>query len=200
MTIEIFIDTLVRCGLPGVFLLALAEKLVPILPSYALLVLLGMTTVGDGGDLASTIGVSVAGSTAGSLGMYAIGRMLERDRIEALVRQYGGLLRIDTAAYTRLVEACRVQPFRIALIGQMIPVVRVYLALPAGAFDLAAKRFVLATALGATAWNASFLGLGYLFRQSPQQAERLGARLLALLIVIQLVVLATRIRSLRTLA
>ena len=192
-----FIDTLIQGGLAGIFLLTLTEKLIPVIPSYALLVLLGMTSVAGPGDLVATIGVSVVGSTAGSLGMFALGRILDRGRIDAAVTRFGRYLQLDSAKYAGMVDKYRKRPFRIALIAQWVPVVRVFLALPAGALRLSAKRFGAATALGATGWNAAFLSLGYAFRGSHLQAARIGFWLLAFLVFAQVAVLAVRIASRR---
>ncbi|EEF21804.1 conserved hypothetical protein, partial [Ricinus communis] len=54
-------------GLFGLALCSAIEKLVPILPSIALFLMLGMLGVANPVDLPAVIAVTAAGSTAGSL-------------------------------------------------------------------------------------------------------------------------------------
>ena len=58
-------------GLVGVGCLAVAEKFIPLLPSYVLLMLLGMT-IPDGATLAMTILATSAGSVIGAIGWYGL--------------------------------------------------------------------------------------------------------------------------------
>ncbi len=91
-------------GLVGVGCLAVAEKFIPLLPSYVLLMLLGMT-IPDGATLAMTILATSAGSVIGAIGWYGLGRALGSRRIEALVARFGKFVLLRPSLYQQLTGA-----------------------------------------------------------------------------------------------
>ncbi|MDH6234760.1 membrane protein DedA with SNARE-associated domain [Mesorhizobium soli] len=68
-------------GVAGVSCLAVAEKFVPIIPSYILLMLLG-TAVTRRSDLAAMVVATTVGSTIGSVCWYGLGRVLGSRRVD----------------------------------------------------------------------------------------------------------------------
>lgn len=163
-TITVF---LIGFGLIGATALALLEKLIPIVPSYAMLLLLGSLAPNWAG-LAGMLLATVAGSVAGAFVWYGLGRALGSARIEGFVARYGRFLFLTLETYTRLANSYRRNQFWATLIGQTVPGARVYLALPAGVLRLEPYGFLIATILGTIAWNLAFLGLGYALRGSGQ--------------------------------
>lgn len=153
-------------GAFGFVLCALVEKIVPILPSYLMLVVLGMTSIATGHDLAIAALACTFGSTLGSLGWYLMGRWLGSKRGEALVARFGRYVFFDLHQYHRLTASYMRDRFWITVVGQTIPAVRIYLAFPAGVLGLPPIGFATATFLGALAWNAPLLALGYALRGS----------------------------------
>ncbi|MEW6641600.1 MAG: DedA family protein [Pseudomonadota bacterium] len=160
-------------GLAGIGALAFAEKFVPIVPSYVLLMLLGMTAV-DGTALVLLIVVTVAGSTGGALAWYGFGRVVGGARVTRLVARFGKYVFLRPDLYVRLSDAYRNNHFWVTLFGQTVPVARVYLALPAGVLRLEPLAFIAATTLGALIWNMPFLSLGYMLRNSGHDVAAIG--------------------------
>lgn len=148
----------------GAGLLALAEKFLPVVPSSALLILLGMNTIAGPGDLALMLLATTIGSSLGCLGLYALGMALGEGRCAAFVARYGRYLLLSRARYDRLVEGYRRRHFQVTFLGQTIPTARAYLPLPAGIFRMAPSRFMLAILLGTSLWNGGFLTIGYFMR------------------------------------
>lgn len=140
-----FAQTLIACGLAGIVGLTAAEKFVPILPSYVMLIFIGMTVVSHPASLVLTIVAATVGSTAGALGWYGIGRAIGGFRVERLVDRFGRLVFLSPELYRKLSEAYRRHHFWVTLVGQTIPTARIYLALPAGVIGLAFPGFVAAT-------------------------------------------------------
>jgi len=66
--------------------------------------------------------------------------------------------------YDRMSASYLDHPFRITLVGQMVPTVRIFQAIPAGVLRLPLAHFLAATALGAQGWIASLAGAGYVLR------------------------------------
>lgn len=153
-------------GLAGVAAMSLLEKFLPVLPSYFLFVLVGVTTVQNMDDLTWTVLATCSGSIAGALAWYAIGHLLGDTRCQRLVDRFGRFVFLKPALYRRLTAAYRRNQFLVTAIGQAVPTVRIYLALPAGILGLPLGPFLLATAIGTFAWNAPLVTIGYLLRGS----------------------------------
>lgn len=158
-----FIELFLNLGLFGMVVIALAEKFAPIFPSYVMLMLLGMT-VSDRTTLVMTILATVVGSLAGSIAWYGIGRALGARRAECFVAHFGKYVFFSLRTYKRLADAYRRNHFLVTLVGQTVPVARIYLALPAGVFRLRPIAFVFAASFGILLWNTPFLTLGYVLR------------------------------------
>lgn len=160
-------------GLLGAFCIAMVEKFAPMIPSYVTLMLLGMTA-SDGACLVMTILATATGSLVSSIGWYGIGRVLGEERVEAAVARFGKYAFLSSRAYGRLACAYRRNRFWVTLMGQTVPVARVYLALPAGVLKLRPASFTAATALGILLWNTPFLTLGYALRGSNHDPVNVG--------------------------
>ncbi|WP_288192123.1 DedA family protein [uncultured Phyllobacterium sp.] len=167
------IATLLSFGLVGFGSLALLEKFIPVIPSYVLFMLLGMT-VPDGNGLGLAILVTTIGSAAGALGWFSLGWLLGPERAKAIVARYGRYVFLKPAFYERLTNSYRSNHFWVTLTGQVIPTVRIYLALPAGVLRLDPRAFTLATAVGTFLWNTPFLCLGYALRGTPYDPIHVG--------------------------
>ena len=125
------IPTFLSFGLAGMFAISFLEKFIPVAPSYVLFMLLGMTAASQSGLLALLV-VTIAGSLAGSLGWYGLGRWLGEQRVEAAVARYGKYIFFKLPTYHRLAASYRGNRFVVTMLGQTVPVARVYLGLPAG--------------------------------------------------------------------
>jgi alkaline phosphatase len=175
-------------GLLGIGCLAVAEKFIPLFPSYVLLMLLGLT-VTDGAMLAMTIMATSLGSLVGAIGWYGIGRSFGSQRIEGLVTRYGKYVSLRPSLYHQLSGAYRGNHFWVTLIGQTLPVVRIYLALPAGVLRLQPRAFVAATAIGTVIYNTPFLTLGYALRGGGHDPVGVGFWVAAVLIAVEAAVI-----------
>lgn len=177
-----------RWDLINVALLAFGEKVIPIVPSYAVLVFLGMTRVSNSSDLLLTIWVTAIGSTAGAMCWYGLGRAIGPARCAALVARYGRYVRLSSALYERLAAAYRQHRFWVTVVSQTIPLIRIYLPLPAGVLRLPLEIFMGATLLGALMWNAPLLGLGYLLRNCGHDPLHVGLIIVTALVASELAI------------
>jgi alkaline phosphatase len=180
---------LAEWGPLGIAGIALAEKLLPVVPSYLLFVLLGTAASGQG-DLAVTVAAAAAGSTLGALGWYCVGLTLGPARVEALVQRFGRYIFLKPALYSRMTGAYRRNHFWVTVAGQAIPAVRVYLSIPAGVLHLAVLSFLMATLIGSLVWTGPLLTLGYFLRAQNVDAASAGMLVVAGLAGIEVVVLA----------
>jgi membrane protein DedA with SNARE-associated domain len=174
MEIPAFIALLAGLGPVGIAAVALVEKFVPVVPSYVVFVLLGMTAASGQSDLAVTVAATAVGSTLGALGWYGLGLALGPRRIEALVERFGRFVLLKPALYHRMAGAYRRNHFWVTMVGQTIPTVRIYLSVPAGVLKLAIPCFLGATLIGSMVWSGPLLTLGYVLRERSADAAFSG--------------------------
>lgn len=183
------VTSILSFGYLGLFCVAFAEKFIPIVPSYVLLMLIGMTA-SNSGDLLLIIAITSLGSLTASLGWYGIGRWLGEKRVRSAVARFGKYVLFKLGTYDHLAAAYRRNRFFVTLFGQVVPVARIYLALPAGVFALPARTFATAAGIGIAIWNAPFLILGYALHETAYDPLQLGFRISIALIATELMVLA----------
>ncbi|WAX95202.1 DedA family protein [Aminobacter sp. NyZ550] len=176
-------------GLLGAACLAFTEKVSPVPPSHVLLLFLGMTAAPDIQTLVALMFATTFGSTLGSMIWYTGGNWLGPDRADAAVRRFGKYIFLKHATYQRLTVAYRRNNARASLIAQLVPVARTYLALEAGVLRLAFVPFAIATMTGAFIWNAAFLIGGYMMRDSDHDPVTIGFRIIAIVVVAEIVFL-----------
>jgi len=148
-------------GIAGAFLLALAERLIPVVPSYGLFIFLGSSLVETPIDLIPLIIATTLASTLGGVCWYGLGYALGEARTHALVRRFGRYVWLSEKLYLSLADRYSRNAFIATFIGQTIPVVRVYLSLPAGILALPLATFTLAVLAGSAIWVGGFTTLGY---------------------------------------
>lgn len=183
-------------GILGMFCIAFLEKMIPIVPSYVLLILLGMAASSNS-LFYFTILATVAGSLTASMIWYCLGRFLGETRVKKLVQKYGKYIffRIDT--YEQLASSYRKNNFIVSLLGQIIPVARIYLALPAGILKLKPSLFLMATAIGAFIYNLIFLTIGSILKQTSYDPITIGVWALIILVLVEgsFILLIKRVRN-----
>ncbi len=143
-------DVIQSLGYAGPAFLMLAENLFPPIPSEVILPFTGFL-IGQGDlALAPALAVATAGSLAGALGLYVLGRWGGR----GLVLRYGGLLRVKEADLDRADDWFDRHGWAVVLFGRMVPGVRSLVSIPAGLSEMPLGRFVLLSALGYCLWNS----------------------------------------------
>lgn len=177
-------------GLFGIGGLALTEKILPFPPSHVLLLFLGMTAAPDSWALTGLLAVTAAGSGVGAMFWYAMGRSLGAARADALALRFGKYVFLRYANYQRLAQSYRRNHFRASLGAQLIPTVRNYLPLAAGALNLPLLPFVSATMLGIVFWNIGFLLAGYMMRDAGRDPAEIGFRIMVVVLAVELTALA----------
>jgi membrane protein DedA with SNARE-associated domain len=156
-----FVVIFAAYGMVGAASLALIERLVPVVPSYGLFIFLGSALASGPAELLILISVTTIASTLGAVCWYGIGFALGEKRTHQLVRRYGRYVWLREELYLSLAGRYSRNAFIATFIGQTIPVVRVYLSLPAGILALPLASFALAALAGSAIWVGGFTTLGY---------------------------------------
>ncbi|MGH9028506.1 MAG: DedA family protein, partial [Acidimicrobiales bacterium] len=108
-------------------------------------------------DLAAVIALGTAGETVGALIGYGIGRIGGR----RLVDKYGRFVLLSHADLDRAERWFERRGDLSVLVGRVVPVVRTFIALPAGVAEMKPLRFGVLTSLGSLVWVGCLAGVGY---------------------------------------
>ncbi|MBI3399489.1 MAG: DedA family protein [Deltaproteobacteria bacterium] len=144
-----------------VFLMALESTMVP-LPSELIMPFAGFLAAEARLNMWFVILFGGAGSLAGSLISYFIGRFGGA----ALVRNLGKYLLLDEGDLETSERWFSKYGEITIIICRFVPVVRHFISIPAGVARMDLRKFCLYTIIGATTWNAILAYSGYLLREN----------------------------------
>ena len=149
-------------GLLGVFALMVLENLFPPIPSELIMAAAGFSAARGELSLIGLIAFAVAGTVAGNVFWYELGRWLGVERFRPLVQRFGKWFAVEEEDLDRATDMLkRWGPVAIC-IGRMFPGVRTLISVPAGMVEIPRGVFYLWTALGSSIW-LTFLALAGFF-------------------------------------
>lgn len=160
MDTSLFVNV-IGFGLFGLVLYAFAEKFLPVIPSSAFIIFVGIAAGGQPAGIGLSLLALTLGSTLGAAALFLVGRHIDERRIRSFALRFGHYMLLPVERYDGLLAAYRHRHFQVSLLSQVVPIARNYTALSAGAVGVAFLPFLAATILGAFVWNTSFLTLGY---------------------------------------
>jgi membrane protein DedA with SNARE-associated domain len=149
-----------RLGEVGVGLAILIETFVPPIPSEAILPVAGFLAYEGRMSAWGAWAAATIGAVIGALLWYAIGAALGRDRARQVV---GRIPFLDFADFDRAESVFAKWGGTAVLVGRCIPMVRSFVSIPAGIERMPIWKFSLYTFIGSGAWNAIWIGLGFMF-------------------------------------
>ena len=134
-------------GLPGIFLLMVPESACIPIPSEATMLFAGFNVSEGRFSLAAAVAVGVAGNLVGSSIAYAVGyygrlELLERHRVFHVKPEH---LAITERWFERWGSWA-------VFFSRMLPIVRTFISLPAGAARMPFGRFIALTFAGCVPW------------------------------------------------
>ncbi|TKV76163.1 VTT domain-containing protein [Rhizobium sp. AU243] len=159
--VGVLIPWIATCGVIALAGATFLERLIPILPSYVLLVVIGMATADGHFYLPTALALTTVGSVLGCLVVYAAGAAMGENHSRNLLERLARLVGVSSAGFVRWLERFRANENSIALGAQMVPTIRLISPGISGLLRTNFWPFLCATALGATLWNAIFIGAGY---------------------------------------
>jgi undecaprenyl-diphosphatase len=171
---------LVVCGI--IFLLAMAET-----AAFAGLAVPGETAVVLGGVVAFEGKIPVAAMAAAaatgaivgdSIGFY-LGRRLGTKVLGGRIGKLVGKSRVEST-----MKRIRAGGIRAVILGRFVGVLRAVMPFAAGSSGMAYGRFIVASAIGATAWGTGFTLVGYLAGNSWRRVEKYVGRASTVLAVV----------------
>lgn len=154
------INWIAAYGIFGLVAIGVAERFVPVLPSYGLLVAIGIATAAGDWSVGTAVLGTVAGSLAGSLALYCLAFALGEARSYRFLIGSGRLLGLSSTRVKRAMSAFRLHQLGLAFGSQLVPTVRLISPVIAGLFRADARAFALATLSGIFIWNSLFISVG----------------------------------------
>lgn len=171
----------------GVAALAAAtfiERLVPIVPSYAVLVVIGITAAEGHFSLAVALVLSTGGSVLGAAALYALGAALGETRSRALLGRLGRWMGMPTSRTDWWLDQFRSSAHWLVLCAQLVPTVRLITPGISGLLRTRFWAFAGATTIGVALWNGLFIAVGYIATHGDGEANAsvLALKTLAILL------------------
>ena len=148
-------------GLIGVAFLVALENVFPPIPSELILLLTGFNVSESRFDFVSGVIAATVGSVVGAYFLYAIGRLLDDERMERFLAGIGRIVGLKKSDVHKGFVWFERYGNYVVLFGRMIPVVRSVVSIPAGGDKMPLVKFTLLTAAGSLVWNIAWVAAGW---------------------------------------
>jgi membrane protein DedA with SNARE-associated domain len=154
-------DIVYAAGYFGIGALTAMENLLPPIPSELVLPLAGFLAGRGRFWLPAVILAATAGSLAGSLILYALGRWMGEDPLRRFIRGHGRYLFLDEGDLDWAAGWFDRHGDAAVFFGRLVPLIRSGISVPAGVERMPLWRFALYTTLGSALWNGLLTGFGW---------------------------------------
>lgn len=140
-------------GYLGTFLMILLENVFPPIPSEVILTFGGFMTINTSMTVIGVITSATAGSIAGAVVLYGIGRLFNVNKLEKIIRRWGYILRIKVSDIHKANSWFSRYGNKAIFFCRMIPLIRSLISIPAGMANMKFNVFLVYTAAGTLIWN-----------------------------------------------
>lgn len=191
------IDWIAVYGIFGLFAVGLAERFMPALPSYGVLVAIGIAADDEVWSIHTAVIGTTFGSFIGALGLYLLVSAIGRKKSAALLYAVGSWVGLSQPRIDWTLSSLRARERTLTILSQLIPTVRLFSPVAAGLLGTNTLRFVSGVAVGIILWNGLFIAAGYLAVSTIPgiNSSALALKILVLLVVAEgLVVFVWRLQ------
>lgn len=169
---ELVLELMGEYGNLAVFLLILVENLFPPIPSEVILTFGGVMTVCTDMTPVGVILFSTAGSLAGAVILYSVGRFLPDEVFRKLLcGQIGHLLHFRLEDVDLAKGWFRERGRSAVFLCRLIPIVRSLISIPAGIARMQFVPFLVFTAAGSLLWNTVLVYAGRIAGESWEKVS-----------------------------
>jgi membrane protein DedA with SNARE-associated domain len=175
-------------GVIGLLALGIFERFVPIVPSYGVLVAIGIAADERVWSVWTAVFGSVAGSLFGSLALYWLTLHLSEERVHRMLLWVGRMTGISAPRIERSIVLFHEHQRGLSYGMQLVPSIRLISPIIAGMFRADANAFAIATLLGIVSWNGLFIAVGYIASNITVEtnASTLALQVVVVLLVVEL--------------
>lgn len=187
------IEWIAAYGVFGLIALGAFERFVPILPSYGVLVAIGIAAANGVWSVLAAVAATVIGSVIGCLMLYSLACALSEKRTYSLLTWVGRLIGMSSMRVDKTVSSFRANQRTLAFGTQLVPTVRLISPVIAGLFRADAKVFTIATLAGIVIWNGLFITVGHAAAELAPvtNASTLAVKVLLLLVAVEAAIALT---------
>lgn len=148
-------------GYFGIMFLVFIENIFPPIPSEVILTFSGFMTINSNMTIIGVIIASMIGSLLGSIVLYYIGKILNKERLISIVQsKYGKLLRLKPKDIELADKWFDTKGNKTVFFCRFIPVVRSIISIPAGMSEMPIIKFIIYTLVGSFIWNTALVCFG----------------------------------------
>jgi membrane protein DedA with SNARE-associated domain len=158
-------------GAVGLFAVGLAERFVPILPSYGMLLAVGVASAEGSWTVPIAFATTTLGSVLGCAVCFYAVRAAGKARSRQFLERAGRFVGIPSERVERRIADYGRNRTALAFSFQLLPTVRLLAPTFAGLLPGRPLGFLAASAAGIAVWNALFIGAGYLASHSVRDAN-----------------------------
>ncbi|MDW8800057.1 DedA family protein [Clostridium sp. A1-XYC3] len=159
-------------GYFGTFLLIALENVFPPIPSEVILTFGGFMTTRTEMTILGVVAYATAGSTAGAVILYGIGRLLNIDRLEKIIGRWGHILRVRIEDVHKANNWFNRYGYLTIFFCRMIPLIRSLISIPAGISNMKFRVFLPLTIAGTLIWNIMLVWAGASLGESWEEVLR----------------------------
>jgi membrane protein DedA with SNARE-associated domain len=172
-------------GYFAIFLLMAAESACIPIPSEVVMPFAGVLASQGHLELVAAILVGVVGNVVGSLVAWAVGRAGGRPAL----RRFGRLVWLRESDLDRAERWFAAHGEPAVFFSRLLPVIRTFISLPAGAAEMPLGRFSLYTAAGSLPWSAGLAIAGFALGENWRVIDRYVADVGYVVAVVAVVVI-----------
>lgn len=148
-------------GALGLFAFGLSERFVPVMPSYGMLLAVGIASAEGVWMLPTAFAATTLGSVLGCAACFYLVRGLGEARSGRILIRAGRLVGMSADKIDRRVAAFGRNRTVLAFSFQLVPTVRLLAPTIAGLLAGQSRSFLMASTAGIAVWNGLFIGVGY---------------------------------------
>lgn len=150
-----------KFGYFGICFLIAFENIFPPIPSEVILTFGGFMTKTTNMKVHMVTLFSTIGSVIGSIVLYYIGRILNKERLEKIVSgKLGKILRLKPKDIENADKWFDTKGNITVLFCRFIPIVRSLISIPAGMSEMPLLKFLVYTTIGTAIWNTVLVSMG----------------------------------------
>ena len=164
---EIIITLINKFGYLAISFLIALENIFPPIPSEIILTFSGFMTIHTKLNIILVIISATIGSVIGAFILYKIGNILNKERLEKLIKsKVGKVLRLKKKDIEKADYWFDTKGSITVFFCRFIPIVRSLISIPAGMSSMPIKKFLVLTTLGTLIWNTVLVVLGNIMGES----------------------------------
>ncbi|KZX89155.1 alkaline phosphatase [Erythrobacter sp. HI0037] len=148
------------------------ENVFPPIPSEVIMPLAGSSATDGRLSIIGVIAAGSAGSLAGALLWYAIGRKLGDERIKRWSAKHGRWLTLAPGDIEKAENWFGKHGTKAVFLARLVPTLRTLIAIPAGIFAMPLTKFIPLTFAGTLLWEGALALAGYKLGDQYQQIEK----------------------------